>query len=192
MRRNLGVWLPRYIHVVPPTVCEHTYRDTNTTLTPHVANLSIRKLHQVQYGSTATLFLTTLAGLAMFSLEDTPGSNTMRMVVAVLTMVLDIGFVVWCLIEAAKTSSGPIKRVYGKLVGCVTGTPPKPHQVQCVLPMVAGCSFLCTQAGGIAAVLLGLSLSVQGLVWTRCRLRAWFVCSKALRQEAGRLMQSTD
>jgi hypothetical protein len=87
---------------------------------------SIRKLHQVQYGSTATLFLTTLAGLAMFSLEGSPGSNTMRMVVAVLTMVLDIGFVVWCLIEAAKTSSGGIKRVAGKVLGCVTGTPPTP------------------------------------------------------------------
>jgi hypothetical protein len=87
---------------------------------------SIRKLHQVQYGSTATLFLTTLAGLAMFSLEGSPGSNAMRMVVAVLTMVLDIGFVVWCLIEAAKTSSGGIKRVAGKVVGCVTGPPPAP------------------------------------------------------------------
>lgn len=80
-----------------------------------------RKLHQVQYGSTAVLFLTTLAALAMFAVDRPERSMARtRMVIAAFTMMMDIGFVVWCLSAAAMTSRKTAKAVLSKVVGCIT------------------------------------------------------------------------
>jgi hypothetical protein len=81
-----------------------------------------QKLHIVHYGASAVLFLTTLAGLAMFHVEgQAPPQETSRVAIALLALVLDVGFVAWCLIEVVvvASSGNMVKSVASKVLGCV-------------------------------------------------------------------------
>lgn len=81
-----------------------------------------QKLHIVHYGASAVLFLTTLAGLAMFHVEgQAPPQEISRVAIALLALVLDVGFVAWCLIEVVvvASSGNMVKSVTSKVLGCV-------------------------------------------------------------------------
>lgn len=83
---------------------------------------SIQQLHEVHYGSTSCLFLTAMAGLSMFAI-DKPAASLARIqaVIAALVMIIDIGFVLWCLFVAFQASRSAQQSLLGKAMSALTG-----------------------------------------------------------------------